>query len=286
MAIYCSHLHTNPCTHGENWCVSSLRKHPERRTFNQSSSTCLIFVLNNNGFNLILFLSSIRLETSPWSMSFQVKFLLRMKKKFTTQFFFFFSQEISLPLFTSLLLGDNLNLTDTLGSGWCLCTERLWRQENFYYLSRRCTHHDCSIWKLRLIASHYLLPPQRESDWYSKNIKANFSKSMRANIRHTEINTIALVLPSDSLGVLLVYLIWLNIETLCYSFVPNKTCHWSNLEALFSSFWVGKQFEHSAPHSDAEFSSISSLEMEKKNESFHEPLSSIQFSDIEHHSLS
>lgn len=90
MAIYCSHLHTNPCTHGENWCVSSLRKHPERRTFNQSSSTCLIFVLNNNGFNLILFLSSIRLETSPWSMSFQVKFLLRMKKKFTTQFFFSF----------------------------------------------------------------------------------------------------------------------------------------------------------------------------------------------------
>lgn len=177
-------------------------------------------------------------------------------------------------------------MTDTLGSGWCLCTERLWRQENFYYLSRRCTHHDCSIWKLRLIASHYLLPPQRESDWYSKNIKANFSKSMWANIRLTEINTIALVLPSDSLGVLLVYLIWLNIETLCYSFVPNKTCDWSNLEALFSSFWVGKQFEHSAPHSDAEFSSISSLEMEKKNESFHKPLSSIQFSDIEHHSLS
>lgn len=89
MAIYCSHLYTNPCTHGGNWCICSLRKYPERRTFNQASSTCLIFVLNNSVFNLILFLSSIRLEIPPWSMSFQVKFLLRMKRKsVTTQYFF------------------------------------------------------------------------------------------------------------------------------------------------------------------------------------------------------
>lgn len=124
-------------------------------------------------------------------------------------------------------------------------------------------HPDCSILKLRLMVSHYPLPSQRQSDWYSKNIKANFSKSMWVNIRLTEINTIALVLLSDSLGALLVYLIWMNTETLCYSFVPNKTCDWSNLEALFSSFWVGKQFEHSAPHSEAEVFSIFPPEMEK-----------------------
>lgn len=138
MAFYCTNLYTNSCTRGENWCMCFLRKHPEKRAFNQASITSLIFVLNNNVFNIILFLSSIRLETSPWSMSFQVKFFLRMKRKnFTTQFLFF--QQFSLPMFISILLGDHLNLTDTLGTGWCLCTERLWRQENFYYLSRHCT---------------------------------------------------------------------------------------------------------------------------------------------------